>query len=106
MSEERTPVMVITVKVPKSHGNKTLKIELFAASDFQNQWNPYQGWKFHPTVPGMRSPRDVYFMERFRLRINGKWFSKKAKYQTFTKQEIFDNVARLWHEFNNRGKVQ
>lgn len=58
MSEKRKPILTLLAR--KSGQRKFQKIEIFRASDFtENSW-----WKKH-------------LHDRFRLRVNGRWFPKE-----------------------------
>ena len=74
MAEKRKPVFIFLLK---KSGKKSNKVEPFKQSDFQ---------------------KGSFNTDRYRLRVNGKWFSKPdIKYWFLTKWEIRDI---LWRSIN------
>lgn len=98
MSENRDPVEILIQKLPNSDGKKkgcrvALKIELFPAHYWAANWFPgSKAW--FPKLSIKAESRNEYFETRFRLRINGVWYSPFAKYTTVTKADAID---LLWN---------
>lgn len=86
MSDKRRPVRVIKDYLPSKRGKKQAKIELFAASDFANQWS-YGDKRFKPTPPTRNAARFIFWSTRYRVRLNDKWYGDK-QYHFFTMTEI------------------
>jgi hypothetical protein len=93
MSEERVPEIVLTKKLPQEKGKKSLKIELFPARLWSDKFGPsspmrgkcqFYSWnrdefdvdKEHISISSMRH---LFF----RIRVNGKWFSKSSQYEFY-----------------------
>lgn len=76
MSDYREPDIILIKKVPKNQGKKTYikcKIELFAASQFEQNWKPCDT-RFDPPVPLETKARKRYFTKRhYRVRVDGRW---------------------------------
>lgn len=94
MSESRTPIEKITREVlPGLYGKKShkicLKIELFPARSWATKWEP-GSVQFYPKAPLHDKARKEYWEARYRVRINGKWHSDKAKYMMLTRKQILD----------------
>jgi len=96
VSEHRTPQIILTRKVlPQSTCNKMVKIELFIADQFRQNWTPCDT-RFDPPVPLKTKSRKKYWNRLYRVRINGQWWGK-AKYTMITESA----AARLLREGNN-----
>lgn len=86
MSELRIPDAVWKFALPQ--GKKSLRFELFSARQWRPSWSPYKK-SMHPTPPLQDA---AYWRERYRLRIDGRWYgTSEKKYHFFTMEE----VARL-----------
>lgn len=74
MSEKRKPIIKFLLQI---QGKGSNKIEIFPAKSWygiQIYWpslNSYENWE-----------------NRYRVRLNGKWFSPKSQYTFFTKTQI------------------
>ncbi len=79
MAEKRIPAFIFLLK---KQGKRSNKIELFKADL----------WKDNEKVKWLYD--DDYFDNRFRLRINGKWYSPYEQFSFFTKSEIRDILWR------------
>lgn len=94
MSEVRRPVEIIKRFLPVNDGKKAgvfciVKVEIFPASCWRDRWEPCSKL-FYPKVPLKTSSRKDYWETRYRVRVNGKWRSEKAKYETYTREEIIE----------------
>lgn len=92
MNEHRRPVEVWIRRLPKITGKKvckncTLKIELFPIYLWASHWEPASPL-FSPKLPLKSGTRKEYWETRYRIRVNGKWESRKAKYVGYTKKQI------------------
>ena len=93
MSEERVPNYSILVRLPRNPGNNTVKIELFAISQFKHSWSAMATKNFYPRVPHITKDRDAYWLsELYRLRINGKWHKPKGSYTFLTWPQITELI--------------
>jgi hypothetical protein len=98
MSEHRQPVEVWIRRLPEKEGKKspdscTLKIELFPARYWALKWEPCSSL-FSPK-PSLNSlTRKEYWLSRYRVRVNGKWLGGRAKYVTYTKEQVLELYFR------------
>lgn len=93
MSEFRRPVEIWSRRLPENEGKKPSgfysKIEIFPSHYWARHWEPGSDL-FHPKMPLQSEARKEAWETRFRIRVNGKWVGEQAKYETYTKQQIFD----------------
>jgi hypothetical protein len=87
MSEHRKPISSLTISFATNKGKKTTRIDIFPAYLFAGKWSPYTN-KFHPKLPLHSKKRSEKWKSLYRVRINGQWFSTRAKYTLLTKQQI------------------
>ena len=91
MSETRKPDIIWRMYLPQSSGKKLCKIcakfELYLARQFALNWRP-GSCLFSPYPPLNTDDRQQYWESRYRVRINGQWYSDTAKYQLLTLSEI------------------
>lgn len=87
MGEIRKPVEVLLRK----QGKKVQKIELFPIHLWQSHWEPLAGL-FSPKVPLRIGPRTAYWHTRYRVRLDGVWYSKGARFTALTRVEV---IARF-----------
>lgn len=92
MSELRKPLEIWTRRLPESYGKKegdfcTVRIEIFPAHYWGRHWEPGSEL-FSPKLPLQGKARKDYWETRFRIRVNGKWSGTRAKYVTYTKEQI------------------
>jgi hypothetical protein len=87
MSDERIPAGVIIVKTPRFQGKKNVKIELFKAAQWQRKYRPFK--KNVTPRPPVMDHDQVYWAQRYRLRVDGRWHGSAGfKYTFFTLDEI------------------
>lgn len=94
MSEYRNPAEVWIKRLPKNEGKKALgfcttKIELFPAHYWAEHWEPGSDL-FSPKLPLQSEARKAHWESHFRVRVNGKWMGKRAKYVTYTKAQVLE----------------
>lgn len=94
MSEPRKSITDIIVKTTGNRGKKSLKIELYPAGYFREHFDIWDRSNWHPKPSLQTVARQRYWKERFRIRVGGKWYGDKAKYQTYSIEEIFSKVVR------------
>ena len=97
MSEERVSWLVFSVKLPQYRGKKTVKIELFKAK----QWKlsvSLEDRNAAPPIPCRLHKKNEYFDERFRLRIDDRWYKEQGKQYAFL---TFDEAMEV---VKGRGK--
>lgn len=92
MSEYRQPAEIWTRRLPQNEGKKTSekcsqKIELFPAHYWAENWEP-GSTLFSPKLPLQSMARKIFWETHYRIRVNGVWIGKKAKYVTYTKEQI------------------
>ncbi len=103
MSDIRPPYRVSLHRIPEIQGKKSLKIEQFHARYWRNHSGPLTRL-FSPPLP-MR-PDDVnrYFTERFRLRIDGRWYRAGGKkFTMLTQGEVDGVVNRILEDGQEKG---
>lgn len=98
MGEIRTPVEIWTRRLLESDGKKagdfrTQKVELFPAFFWAEHWEPGSEL-FAPRLPLQTRARKEYWLSRYRIRVNGRWVGTRAKYVTFTRDEILGRYFR------------
>lgn len=95
MSDKRRPCerwKLQTIAAYEDKKEQTV-VELFPARMFADKWEP--GSKdFIKGKPAMHNQKRKEFWEgdNYRVRVNGSWLSPKARYQFFSKQELFRRV--------------
>ena len=112
MSEERKPTIVLNEILPLISGRISLKIEAYRA----DQWSE----KFHTSSPTRKNcqffgsvdgssvvpytPRRSMDANRFfRLRVNGKWYSKYGKqYEFYPKSHAYRLLEQLSKSMNRQ----
>ena len=94
MSELRIRDQKITIEMPRIQGKiqhglcPKKKIELFGAYQFRTKHNRMTR-NFHPTVPILSEDKEAWYLNMFRLRIDGKWHpSGGKKYVFLSRAEI------------------
>jgi len=98
MSERRPSSEIWIKRLPQNEGKKagdfcTLKIELFPARFWALKWEP-SSTLFYPKPSIQSEKRSEYWLTRFRVRVNGKWLGDRAKYVTYTKEQILERYFR------------
>jgi len=98
MSEHRQPTEIWIKRLPQNEGKKaldscSLKIEIFPAHYWAMKWEPCSSLWF-PKPPLNILARKEYWETRLRVRVNGKWLGTRAKYVTFTKEQIRERYFR------------
>jgi len=90
MSEQRIPVASFSCRYAEIHGKKlheNCKLDIFQSADFAPAWNPGES-KFHPKPPMRMQDRREFWLNHYRVRIDGQWYSKEAQYTLLTLQEV------------------
>jgi hypothetical protein len=98
MSERRQSIEIWTLRLPQNRGKKpgvfsTTKIELFPSHYWAEHWEP--GSKlFSPRLPLRSISRKEYWETRYRVRVDGRWLGTKAKYVTYTRDEVIEKYFK------------
>jgi hypothetical protein len=71
-------------KTPKKCNQK---IELFPAHYWAENWEP-GSTLFSPRLPLQSAARKEFWETHYRIRVNGSWVGRKAKYEIYTKEQI------------------
>lgn len=91
MSETRRPYETFTRRLllndGKKEGEKCIKYELFAAKEWALVWSPGDR-RFFPAPPSPGLQRKEFWETMVRVRINGRWYKKKADYHFLTREEV------------------
>lgn len=98
MSEIRRPAEIWMRRLPGNDGKKagencTLKIELFPAHYWREHWEP-ASVLWSPKLPLKSESRREYWTSRYRIRVNGVWVGTRAKYVTYSKEQIRERYFR------------
>lgn len=97
MAEERLACKVILVKDADGSGKKpgdfcTRRVELFRAFQWRRCYRPDKR-NMHPRPPIHQA--DDYWQERFRVRLDGRWYNPgQSKYTFLTLDEVLKLVAK------------
>jgi len=75
-------------------GSFSMKVEVFYAYHWAGSWNPPSSL-FYPRPPLRTEDRQRYWENMYRLRIDGKWFGIKAKFNMFTRIEIGELLVAI-----------
>ena len=93
MSELRIADMVWRWGNAAIQGKKSLRIELFQAEQWRHNWNPHKR-TMHPHPP-LRTRE--YWQQYYRLRVDGRWFSRKGyKYNFYTLEQAVKLAERIY----------
>ena len=97
MSEHRPATRVSLHRLPEIQGKKSIKIEYFPAKFWREYCRLYTE-QFAPRLPFRNDERNLYFQERYRIRVNGTWFRGDARYTMLTKDEVDELVHGLLYD--------
>ena len=97
MREQRLDDGVIYIKLPEKAGNKTTKISLFLAKQFEARWSLNLKDKFNPPVPLRMSARKEYWSKQhYRIMIGDKWHMPKGQYTFYSLDEVMGIVKDVF----------
>jgi len=93
MSEHRTPDKTILLKIK---GKKTVKIELFAAKQFKQNYRPFKKiYSPRPLIRPFDKEDKMFWENHFRIRIKGQWVrNRKIKYLFYTIDQVMEMIKQ------------
>lgn len=87
---------VFTHILPEIEGKESSDLrteyKLFPATLWAKKWKPLAK-NFYPKPPYPTEERKVFWENRYRLMINGKWHKDKAQYCLMTRSEFFKFIV-------------